>query len=75
MTHAHDPQSLPSHAVQDVFQIPQHCKVIVVTCACATKDTQQWPCNIEVSGKHPKQHGTEETVDRVRESFSRSPRK
>ena len=28
-----------------------------------------------VSGKHPKQHVTEETVDRVRESFSRSPRK
>ena len=26
-----------------------------------------------VSGKHPKQHVTEETVDRVRESFSRSP--
>ena len=28
-----------------------------------------------VSGKHPKQHVTEESVDRVRESFSRSPRK
>ena len=26
-------------------------------------------------GKHPKQHVTEETVDRVRESFSRSPHK
>jgi DNA-binding transcriptional regulator YiaG len=30
---------------------------------------------ISHAGKHPKQHVTEETVDRVRESFSRSPRK
>ena len=28
-----------------------------------------------VSGKDPKQHATEETVDRVRESFYRSSRK
>jgi len=28
---------------------------------------------ISHTGKHPKQHVTEETVDRVRESFSRSP--
>ena len=30
---------------------------------------------ISQAGKHPKQHVTEETVDRVRESFSRSPHK
>ena len=30
---------------------------------------------ISHTGKHPKQHVTEKTVDRVRESFSRSPRK
>jgi hypothetical protein len=30
---------------------------------------------ISHAGKHPKQHVMEETVDRVRESFSRSPRK
>jgi hypothetical protein len=30
---------------------------------------------ISHTGKHPKQHVTEETVDRVHESFSRSPRK
>ena len=29
---------------------------------------------ISQAGKHPKQHVTEETLDRVRESFSRSPR-
>jgi hypothetical protein len=30
---------------------------------------------ISHAGKHPTQHVTEENVDRVRESFSRSPRK
>jgi len=30
---------------------------------------------ISHAGKHPKQHVTEQTVDRVRKSFSRSPRK
>ena len=30
---------------------------------------------ISHAGKHPQQHVTEETMDRVRESFSRSPRK
>jgi hypothetical protein len=39
------------------------------------KTLRETGSSISHAGKHPKQHVAEETVDLVRESFSRSPRK